>query len=119
MRKALLLFLLAVLAGVGIETKITRAQDANAEAPKSKKAGQQLRWDGHIVRMDKDNSTMDIRDRRGMERKIHWNTSTTWTKLNKPVTDQSEFKEDARVIVLGKSENGQFMATRIDLRVNP
>ena len=118
MRKALLLVLLAALGSLAIGTRVTTAQDANAAAPKVKKA-QQLRWDGHIVRIDKDKQTMDIRDRRGMERKIHWDSSTTWTKLNKPVTDQSEFKDDARVIVLGKSENGEFMATRIDLRVNP
>jgi hypothetical protein len=119
MRTVLLLVSLAVLASIAVGTTVTKAQDQQAEAPKSKKAGQQLRWDGHIVRINKDNSTMDIRNRRGMERTIHWDSSTTWTKLNKPVTDQSEFKEDARVIVLGKSENGQFMATRIDLRVNP
>jgi len=121
MRKALLVGLLAFLATAGVQVTVTRAQLEQAPEkmtkPKAKKA---LRWDGHIVRIDKDNSTMDIRDRRGMERKIHWDSSTTWTKLNKPVTDQSEFKEDARVICLGKpGEKGEFMATRIDLRVNP
>ena len=120
MRKALLVGLLMVLAMAGIQVAVTRAQDEKAQESMTKPKAKQLRWDGHIVRIDKDNSTMDIRDRRGTERKIHWNSSTTWTKLNKPVSDQSQFKEDARVIVLGKpGEKGEFMATRIDLRVNP
>ena len=121
MRRTLLLGLFVLLAVAGVQVEGTRAQDEKAsEKMATSKPKQPLRWDGHIVRMDQNNSTMDIRDRRGTERKIHWDSSTRWTKLNKPVADQSEFKEDARVIVLGRpGAKGEFVATRIDLRVNP
>jgi len=114
MRRALLVGLLVLLATAGMQVAARSAQLQKTKGSKP------LRWDGHIVRINKDNSTMDVRSSKGTERKIHWDTSTTWTKLNKPATDQSEFKEDARVICLGKpGEKGEFMATRIDLRVNP
>jgi hypothetical protein len=115
MRKAAVIAVLALLATVGMRVQVTKAQEEKAKTTSAK----QLRWDGHIVRIDMDHSTMDIRNSKGMQRTIHWNDSTTWTKLNKPVTDKSEFKEEARVICLGKAENGEFVATRIDLRVHP
>lgn len=115
MKRVVAVLLFAVLAVVGFtpNNAVAKGKEKMAAAAK------QGRWDGHIVRIDKDASTMDVRNAKGIEKRIHWDSSTTWTKLNKPVTDQSMFKEDERVICLGKyDEKGEFNATRIDLRVH-
>ncbi|HZQ24467.1 MAG TPA: hypothetical protein VFA89_16885 [Terriglobales bacterium] len=79
------------------------------------------RWQGHIVRINKDNSTLDVRGgRKNMDqtdRRIQYDSSTAWTKQGKPA-DQSEFKDGSFVIVLGQSDSkGVFHATRVDLRM--
>jgi hypothetical protein len=116
MRKVIVILLFAAFAVVGLAP-----YNAVASGQKKAAAGaKEMRWDGHIVRIDKDTSYMDVRNRAGVEKRIYWSSSTTWTKLNKPVADHSEFKEDKRVICLGNvDEKGAFHATRIDLRVHP
>ncbi|MCJ7502046.1 MAG: cytochrome c maturation protein CcmE, partial [Acidobacteriia bacterium] len=58
---------------------------------------------------------LDVK-RGNSERKIHFDSSTQWTKGKKPI-DMSEFKEGSDVICLGKyDEKDEFHATRIDLR---
>ena len=116
MRKVVVILLFAVFAVVGLapQNNVAKGQDKPAASAK------QGRWDGHIVRIDKDASWMDVRNTKGIEKRIHWTSSTSWTRLNKPVTDQSMFKEDERVICLGTyNEKTEFIATRIDLRVHP
>ncbi len=116
MRKVVVMLLFAVLAVAGLATQnaVANGQEKTAAAAK------QARWDGHIVRIDKDASRMDVRNAKGVEKRIHWTSSTSWTRLNKPVTDQSMFKEEERVICLGTyDEKGEFIASRIDLRVHP
>jgi hypothetical protein len=114
MRKVIVILLFAVFAVVGLAANnaVANGQEKTAASAKH------LRWSGHIVRIDNENSFMDIRNKAGVEKRIHWDSSTTWTKLNEPVTDHSEFKVDERVICLGKAdEKGAFIATRIDLRL--
>ena len=114
MRKVVVILLFAMFAVVGLapQNGVAKGQDKPA-------AAKQSRWDGHIVRMDKDGSWMDVRNSKGVEKRIHWTSSTSWTKVNKPVTDQSIFKEDERVICLGNyNDKTEFIATRIDLRVH-
>jgi len=116
MRKTIVVLLFAAFALVVLAPQKTYASGQEKAAASAK----QLRWDGHIVRIDNDASYMDVRDKSGTTKRIHWDSSTVWTKLNKKVADHSEFKEEERVICLGTAgEKGEFTATRIDLRVHP
>src|ERR1700747_3512108 len=81
----------------------------------------QSRWQGHIVRINKDQSSMSVRGGRGKKestnRQIFYDSSTQWTKQEKPA-EQSEFKEGSFVIVLGHPDDkGVFHASRVDLRL--
>jgi len=116
MKKVMVVLLLALIAVVGLNV-VAYGQE-KPEKPAA--SASQMRWSGHIVRIDNDNSFMDIRNPQGAVKRVYWDSSTIWSKLNKPVTDHSEFKEEARVICIGKAgEKDKFMATRIDLRVHP
>ena len=117
MRRVLVILLFAAFAVVGLTCHNVVVNGQEQKAPASEKLG---RWSGHIVRIDNDNSFMDVRNAQGAVKRVYWDSATTWSKLNQPVTDHSEFKEEARVICLGKAgEKGKFMAARIDLRVHP
>jgi hypothetical protein len=73
------------------------------------------RWHGIIIRSNKDESTLTVR-REGIEKKVQYDSSTKWTRLNKPA-EMGEFKDGADVICLGTyDEKGVLHATRIDLR---
>ena len=95
-----------------------QAADENKKAPAAKK---ETKWQGHVVRIYKDLSQMDIRGDKaaqtGQLRKVAYGGSTEWTKGGKP-GQQEEVKEGSFVIVLGKlDDNGVLQATRIDLRL--
>jgi hypothetical protein len=102
----------------------TPAADSTAGETKAEKKSaksKESRVQGHIVRINKDKSTMSIRGGRSgkesFEREISYDSSTKWTKLGKPA-DQSEFKEGSFVIAVGKPDDkGNFHADRIDLRL--
>lgn len=115
-----LTFLFATVALVG-QTTPTDEKAAGKTENKAASTSKETRWQGHIVRIDKDKSTMSIRGGRGgkqqFEREVVFDDSTKWTKLNKPA-DQSEFKEGSFVIVVGKPDaKGTLHADRIDLRL--
>jgi len=113
MRRAILYMLLAIVAMVVFGSPAAVAQDTKekAAAPKG-----ELRWHGVIVRINKDQSTMDVR-RHNMVRTIHFDSSTKWTKAQgKEAATMDEFKEGTDVICLGKTgEKNTFMATEIVL----
>jgi hypothetical protein len=84
-------------------------------------ATQESRWQGHIVRINKGESSLSVRGGQGnvesTERQIFYDSSTKWTKQGKPA-EQSEFKEGSFVIALGHvDDKGVFHASRIDLRL--
>lgn len=87
------------------------------EAPAAKKA---TKWQGTVVRIYKDLSTMDIHGGSAPAqniRKVVYDSSTEWTKLGKP-GQQDEVKEGSFVIVVGHVDGkGMLHATRIDLRL--
>jgi len=115
MKKAIVIVLFAAFAVVGLSyhSVVVTGQEKPAATV------HQPRWSGHIVRMDTENSYMDVRNPQGAVKRIYWDSTTVWSKLNKPVTDHSEFKEEARVICLGKADvKDKFVAARIDLRVH-
>jgi hypothetical protein len=101
----------------GQTTPANDSKQAKMTAADSKES----RWQGHIVRINKDQSSMSVRGGRGnmesTERQIFYDSSTQWTKQGK-AAEQSEFKEGAFVIVLGHSDDkGVFHASRVDLRL--
>jgi len=112
MRKVMIMLLFAAFAVAGLATLQTPASGQES-APKATK---ESRWHGVIVRIDKDNSTMDVR-KGTIEKKIHFDSSTKWTQGTKGI-DMSQFKEGSDVICLGTYPSGSVVmnATRIDLR---
>jgi hypothetical protein len=119
--KGSLTLLSLVLAGavvVAMPASATKTATENKVAPAAKK---ETKWQGHVVRIYKEESQMDIRGGVTGEsddlRKVAYDTSTQWTKLGKP-GQQDEVKEGSFVIVLGQvDDKGTLHATRIDLRL--
>jgi len=113
MNKVMVILLAAVFVAAGLTTQKATAQEKQEK--KMSAATKQARWHGRIVRMGKDQSTMDVR-RQGIEKTIYFDSSTKWTEGTKPA-EMSEFKEGTDVICLGTyDEKGNFHATRVDLR---
>ena len=112
-----LLFL--ALAGAVFSAVPVRAQEAAAGEKNEQAAKKVTKWQGHVIRFDKDLSMIDIRGGAPPSndpRKVAYDSSTEWTKLGKP-SQQDEVKEGAFVILLGHLDGkGVLHATRIDLR---
>jgi hypothetical protein len=116
--KVSVILLSLVLAGA-----VFAAMPAGAQQPAAEKkdgAAKETKWQGHVVRINKDESTMDVRGGSAPSkdlRKVAFDSSTEWTKLGKPAK-QDEFKEASFVIVLGHvDDKGVLHASRIDLRL--
>ena len=112
-------FLSLALAGA-IGAMPATAQDAAKDAAATKTATKEAKWQGHILRIDKDHSMIDIRGGQAPandQRKVVYDDKTQWTKQGKPAT-MDEFKEGSFVIILGHVEDkGVLHATRVDLRL--
>jgi len=97
------------------------ARQAAADQPAAKTAAKQTKWQGHVVRIDKEHSMIDIHGGPAPSqdaRKIAFDGSTEWTKLGKP-SQQDAVTDGAFIIVLGHvDDQGVLHATRVDLR-NP
>jgi hypothetical protein len=96
-------------------------QEEKKPAMKESKEAKETKWQGHIIRINKDESMIDLRgglkNMDSDEKKIAYDSSTRWTKLGK-AAEQSEFKEGSFIIVLGHvDDKGVLHATRIDLRL--
>jgi len=114
MRKVLVLLLIAVFVGIGFATQSTAA---GQETEKKVSAVKPVRWSGGIVRMDKDGMTLTVRKKGGMmEKVIHYDASTAWTKVDKTKVDPGTLKEGDRVVCVGKTEGDKFVATEIILQ---
>lgn len=113
MRRVVLCLLVAAftLAGYGAQSVVAQEKKEKAAA-----AEKSLRWHGIIIRINKDESTMDVR-KGTVEKKIHFDSSTQWTKGKEVLPDMSQFKEGSDVICIGKAdEKGEFYATRVQLQ---
>ncbi|PYV12998.1 MAG: hypothetical protein DMG21_22175 [Acidobacteria bacterium] len=87
-------------------------------APKEGKMGG-VRWHGRIVRVNKDEMTMDVR-KGTIPKTIHFDSSTQFVKnagkKTEPI-DMSTLKEGDDVICIGTSdEKGDFRATTVQLQ---
>jgi Cu/Ag efflux protein CusF len=112
MRRAIVILLFAAFAvlGLALHDAIAYGQEKKAAAPK------ESRWHGRIVRINKDESKMEVQ-RGSFTRTIRFDSSTKWTEGTK-VINMSEFKEGTDVLCLGTYESGSnvMTATRVDLR---
>ena len=103
-----------VLAGAVFAAMPAGANQAAGE----KKA---TRWQGHVVRIYKDLSQIDLRSDKGAEadrlKKVAYDNATEWTNKGKP-GQQDDVKEGSFVIILGQvDDKGVLHAKRIDLRL--
>ena|ERR1700720_2768630 len=112
-----------VLAGALFAAMPLGAKQATSETKPASAAKKETKtkWQGHVVRIYKDLSQMDIRGgvntRAEDLRKIAYDSSTEWTKLGKP-GEMDQVKEGSFVIVVGHiDDKGVLHATRIDLRL--
>lgn len=114
MKKVLIILMALVFGAAGLA-----AQEKPAGEKKAKKqaqaAAKQDRVSGVILRQNKEASTLTIR-RDSIERTVVYDSSTKWTKDQKPA-ESSEFKDGSRVICVGKfDEKARLIATRCELR---
>jgi hypothetical protein len=120
--KVSLTLLSLVLAGAVFSAVPAGAQETAAgekTTPASTKETKQTKWQGHVIRIDKDHSMIDIRGGSAPSqdpRKVAYDSSTAWTKQGKPA-QQDEVKDGSFIITLGHVDHkGVLHATRIDLR---
>ena len=108
------------LAGAVFVAMPARAFQAPAEQKAAPAATKETKWQGTVVRIDKDHSMITIHG--GVPpahdtRQVVYDSSTAWTKVGQPLEQHDEVKEGSFVIVLGEMDSkGELHATRIDLR---
>jgi hypothetical protein len=117
--KIALLVVSLVFAGI-----MMASHPISADARQEKTAAQakETKWQGTVLRINKDQSMLDIRGgetpNAADTRKIAYSSSTQWTKGNKPGGDLADIKEGSFVIAVGQvDDKGVLQATRIDLRL--
>ena len=107
------------LAGAVLSAVPAGAQEAGAGEKNAQASKKETKWQGHVIRIDKDHSMIDLRGGSppsNAQREVAYDSSTEWTKLGKP-SQQDEVKEGSFVILLGHLDHkGVLHATRIDLR---
>jgi hypothetical protein len=96
------------------------------EAPKEAKAAKPARWEGIVIRVSKDQSTLTVRDVVSThEKTVQYDSSTKWVSQehgSKKVNDidSSQVKENDRVITEGTlDKDGVLHATLISKRLTP
>jgi hypothetical protein len=108
-----------VLAGSAFAAMPAGAAQEAAEKKDAPAAKKETKWQGNVIRFNKDQSMLEIRGGQAPSsdlRKVAYDSSTHWTKQGKP-GQQDEVKEGSFVILLGHvDDSGVLHATRIDLR---
>jgi hypothetical protein len=120
MLKYLVLLLVVAAVSLTLVGQTGATSDESQAKSNMKASAKEARWQGHITRLNKDQSSITVRggktNKDNIERDIFYDSSTQWTKQSQPA-DQNEFKEDSFVIVLGHyDDKGALHASRIDLR---
>jgi len=111
-RKLVVFLLFALLVGVCAAAQAAAPQETKEKTAVSAK---EARWNGTVVRVDKENSFLDVR-KKTVEKRIHFNDATKWTKGSETI-QIGDVKENDKVVCLGKYEGDKFVATRINLRM--
>jgi hypothetical protein len=104
---------------------VMASHPSSAEASRQDKSADETKgtkWQGTVLRISKDQSTIDIRGGSTANaqdtRKIAYSAKTEWTKGNKAGGDMSEIKEGSFIIAVGQvDDKGVLQASRIDLRL--
>ena len=108
------------LAGAVLSTMAAGAQQAAAGDKSTETSAKDTKWQGHVIRIDKEHSMIDIHGGPAPSndsRKVAYDNSTEWTKQGKPA-QQDEFKQGSFVILVGHvDDKGVMHATRVDLRL--
>jgi len=85
----------------------------------------EARWEGNVIRLNSEKSTLDVRQAGGtLEKVIHYDSATKWTSQyhgSKEINniDASQVKEGDRVICVGTfDDKGDFHATQISKRLS-
>jgi hypothetical protein len=95
------------------------------ESTPTKKPAKEARWEGTVIRISSDKSTLDVRQANGaVERTIYFDSATVWASqyhadktANK--IDASHVKEGDFVICLGTyNEKNEFHAKTISKRLS-
>ena len=101
---------------VALPAAVTQEAAEKKDVPAAQK---ETKWQGHVIRFNKDKSMLEIRGGAAPSsdlRQVAYDSSTHWTKQGKP-GQQDEVKEGSFVILLGHvDDSGVLHATRIDLR---
>jgi hypothetical protein len=117
MKKLLGLLLASMFVFAAVSTM--RAQES------AKKPAKEARWEGTVIRISADKSSLDVRQVSGdVEKTIYFDSATVWNsqfhgdkKVNK--IDASDVKEGDRVICFGTyNEKNEFHATTISKRLS-
>ena len=96
------------------------------EAPAQAKAAKEARWEGTVIRSSPDKSTLTVRDGKGAEKTVQYDSSTKWVSQehgSKKVNDidASQVKDGDRVICEGiwDMDGSVLHATLISKRLTP
>ena len=91
----------------------------------AKKPAKEARWEGNVLRISSDKSSLDVRQPGGnIDKTIYFDSATEWNSQyhgDKTVTkiDASQVKEGDRVICVGTyNEKNEFHATTISKRLS-
>ena len=125
MKKIITLLFASVLAFPPMTAVWAQEKQEDAKAPAGEaEATKHGRWEGMVVRSNKDNSTLTVR-RRGssVEKTVQYDSSTKWTsqehgskKVNQ--IDASQVSDNDRVICMGTwDKKGVLHATLISKRL--
>ena len=115
-----------LLCAVALSTwMLALPQDTGQDkAASMEKPAKKARWEGVVVRSDKDKSTLTVRQRgSNVEKNVMYDSSTEWVsqehgskKVNK--IDAGDLKDNDRVICLGTwDKDGVLHATMISKRL--
>jgi Cu/Ag efflux protein CusF len=117
MRKTFSVVMVLLLACV-VALSLTGQAFAQEKAKAKAAAPKVDRIAGTVHMIDKDSSTITVRDSRNVMRQIVYSDATKFTKVNKPGGTLDEIKEGTRLICLGKfDEKTRLVAARIDIRL--
>ncbi len=108
-----LVTLLALTLAVMVALTFTTPVCAQTE----KEAAKMDRVSGTVQSINKDTSTITVRDSNNALRQVVYSGSTKITKVNKPGASIDDIKDGTRLICLGKFEKTKLQAARIDIRL--
>ena len=108
--------MLSILGSLTVAIALSLAMSSQVIAKDAKKSNKESRLSGTVHMINKDTSTITIRDKNKVQRPVVYSGDTKFTYLNK-AGSIDDVKEGRRVICLGKfGDQNRLMATRVDIR---